>query len=257
MIQRVNPGELHIWWANLRDFDADLPAFQAILSPLERTRAEEFHFRRNRNNHIISRGILRSLLGSYVAQSPCDLRFAIGENGNLVLQTDSSGTSIYFNLSHSGDVALYGFTRECPVGVDVEYIRPIPHYERISLEYLSRSETEDLIVLPKERQSRYFFSLWTRKEALLKAMGVHRGNGREMRDAFDSEARREISNRKQSPLQISSDWAIHSFSPTLGYIAAVAFRQPDLDLSYRSVSSLFSSALPGSGTSIPQNSEWV
>lgn len=239
---RINQGELHVWWANLRDFDSDVYALQGILSPRERAKAARFRFLLNKKNHIISRGILRTLLGSYVAQSPSDLNFTTGEHGKLELRRDSRGAAIHFNLSHSGDVALYAITCDCPIGVDVEYIRPIPHYERIVLEYFSQSEADVLIGLPVKRQAGRFFNLWTRKEALLKAMGKGLGNGHAIRDAFLLEPGASYFTHGLDLPQVSTDWGVRSFSPTLGYIAAVAFQKPNLDLSCRSVATLFAAA---------------
>lgn len=251
MTQRINEGELHIWWANLRDFDSDVWAFQSLLSPGEQERAEKYRFYRNKNNHIISRGILRALLGSYVAQPPSNLNFTISKHGKPAIQLGSSAGMIHFNLSQSGNVVLYGITRECPIGVDVEYIRPIPHYERIALEYFSESEADSLLASPKELQAKRFFSLWTRKEALLKAAG---GSGEAIRDVFQCEPQPEDSDHGPNVMQTPSDWIVRSFSPTLGYIAAVAFRNPGLSVSYRSVLSLFSSSLPRSQRIVHRNS---
>jgi 4'-phosphopantetheinyl transferase len=40
-------------------------------------------------------------------------------------------TSLQFNLSHSGDLALYAFTYSMQVGIDVEYKRADVDYEAL------------------------------------------------------------------------------------------------------------------------------
>ncbi len=251
--QHINTGELHVWWANLRDFDSDVPAFQAALSSRERERAGRFRFLRNKNNHIISRGMLRTLLGGYVQQSPSDLHFTIGEHGKLELRRNSHGAAIHFDLSHSGDVALFAVTRDRPIGVDVEYIRPVPHCQRLALEFFSQSEADNLFALPKERQSARFFNLWTRKEALLKAIGNGLENGHAIRDAFLREPWLSYSAQEADPMEASSDWIVRSFLPTFGYVAAIAFRRPSLNISYRNVSALFQAFPDSSPASVPRN----
>ncbi len=252
--QHINTGELHVWWANLRDFDSDVPALQAVLSSRERARAGRFRFLRNKNNHIISFGILRTLLAGYVQQSPSDLNFMIGEHGKLELRRNSCEATIHFSLSHSGDVALFAVTRDCPIGVDVEYIRPIPHCQRLALEYFSQSEADNLFALPKERQSTRFFNLWTRKEALLKAIGNGLENGHAIRDAFLCEPWLSYFAQETDPMQASSGWIVRSFLPTFGYIAAIAFRRPSLNISYRNLSASFQAFPYSSSVPVPRNS---
>lgn len=256
MIQEINSGELHIWWANLRDFDSELSALQSTLSSRERARAERFGFLRNKKNHIIGRGILRTLLGSYVQQSPSALNFPIGGDGKLELRRNSCGSAIYFNLSHSGDMALYGITLDCPIGLDVEYIRPIPRDERAAIGYFSQSGADTMGSLPRECQSRHFFDLWTRKEALLKAMGGGRENGRAIREAFLLESRSEYFTCEPVPRKSPNEWSLRSFSPASGYIAAVAFQKPNLKLSVRSISNLCSAVAYAPAGRAHRNQGW-
>lgn len=67
----------------------------------------------------------------------------------------------HFSLSHSGDLAVCAFD-DSPIGVDIEQIRPIDT-KRLAARYLGTREP----LTPEE-----FFSLWTRKESYLKAVGI-------------------------------------------------------------------------------------
>jgi len=111
---QIKKEELHIWWANLRDFDLAVPALCAVLSPWERAWADGFHLPRDKDNFIICNGMLRMLLGTYVGCSPSRLHLSMGPNGKPEFHPHSQTGGIHFNLSHSGDVALYGFTGACP-----------------------------------------------------------------------------------------------------------------------------------------------
>lgn len=240
---RIKQEELHVWCANLRDFDLAVPALWAVLSPWERTCAERFHLLHDKENYIIRHGMLRMLLGAYVGQAPADLDLMIGTNGKPELRASGGGSEVHFNLSHSGDVALFGFTGACPIGVDVEHIQPIPHCEKIASEYFSPTEVARLMALPGEFRIERFFDLWTRKEALFKATG----NSFRARQ-FDqpvSLSQAETSNHQESPASrgASAEWHVRSFSPRAGYIGAVAFSKPDLDLIHRSAPAFFSEEL--------------
>ena len=257
VVPQIKQEELHIWWANLRDFDSDLPSLQSVLSPWEQARAERFRFLRDRDNYIICHGILRMLLGSYVGQSPSDLSLTIGACGKPELRAGSGGGGIHFNLSHSRDLVLCGITGACPIGVDVEYLQPIPRCERIAREFFSQTEAESLRALPREFRTQHFFDLWTRKEALLKATGDGLGHGQTIRHAFLSEPQASDLTDESMPMRVSAEWRVRSFSPTPGYIAAVAFRNPNLDLSCRTVPAFFSEVYCGSRRRVPRNPEAV
>lgn len=68
-----------------------------------------------------------------------------------------------FNLSHSGDVTLVAVARDSEVGVDVERIRPVIEMRAIARRWLGRDDIAD---------EQEFFRVWTRHEAMVKALGV-------------------------------------------------------------------------------------
>lgn len=67
----------------------------------------------------------------------------------------------HFSLSHSGDFAVCVLD-DSPIGVDIEQHRPIDT-QRLGARYLDTNEP----LTPAQ-----FFSLWTRKESYLKAIGI-------------------------------------------------------------------------------------
>lgn len=247
---QIKHDTLHIWWANLREFDLAVPAMWSVLSPWERARAGRFHFLRDKDNYIIRHGMLRMLLGAYAGQSPADLDITIGAYGKPELRNGHGESKIHFNHSHSADMALYGFTGACPLGVDVESVRPIPQYERIAREFFSQAESEKLMDLAEESRTEYFFDLWTRKEALVKAMGTGLGSAQAARYASLPEP--ESSDLMGSSPGASDEWNIRSFSPREGYVAAVAFQKPNLKLICNSTPGFFSEELRTSERNVLQ-----
>lgn len=235
---QIDRNHLHVWWANLRDFDSEIPALETLLSPYERAKAAKFRFLQDRRNYIIRHGLLRVLLGGYVGRPPSTLDFTFGAQGKPELRNGFHRGRIHFNLSHSEDLALYGVTRACPVGVDVEYLCPLSNLERITRDIFSESETESLMALPREHRPKYFFSLWTRKEALIKARGEGLASEQSIRAFFPSVLNVSKYTAGAEPAQICSRWHVRSFLPTAGYLAAVAFRNPDLTLTISQFSDL-------------------
>ncbi len=250
---QINQEELHIWWANLREFDLAVPALWAVLSPWEQAQAEQCPSPRAKENYIIRRGMLRMLLASYIGQSPSGLNFTNGPHGKPELQTRPDGNGVYFNLSHSADVAVYGFTGACPIGVDVECLHPVPHYEQLARDFFSPSEVEGLMSLPAEFRVKRFLDLWTRMEALSKAVGDGLDDG--PKADLRTPAWSETSGLAESSegLNDFTGWFVRSFSPVPGYVASVAFRNPHLDVICRGTPGFFSGDLCPARLAIPQN----
>ena len=107
------------------------------------------------------------------------LRYALAKRGERAVFPIFSGEhgkpyfsdrrDVFFNLSHSGDVALCALS-DREIGCDVEKIRRPPlrvadkYFSEEEREYVLSAETDD------ERRER-FFRVWTLKESVLKASG--------------------------------------------------------------------------------------
>jgi len=167
---RLPPGEVHVWRAFL---EIGEPGFQRIASALsadELSRAERFRFSSDRRSFLISRSVLRSILGRYVREDPARLSWMLGEQGKPML-AEAGSQWLRFNVSHSHGLALYAVAREREVGVDVERIQPELASWQTAAEFFAEDEMRALGQYSDEEWVRAFFACWTRKEAYLKARG--------------------------------------------------------------------------------------
>jgi 4'-phosphopantetheinyl transferase len=89
----------------------------------ERIRAGNFYFKRDRKRFIVGRGVLRIILGRYLHIEPNRVQFSYGPHGKPYLAERHSDGALRFNLAHSHEFAIYGFTRGREIGVDLEYFR--------------------------------------------------------------------------------------------------------------------------------------
>lgn len=160
--------EVHVWRANLQDTDA-IETYYVLLSLDEQERANRFYFPKDRNRYVIARGILRFILSRYLDLLPQDLQFCYSPTGKPFL-AHSSDLPLCFNLSHSGQWALYAVAWR-NVGIDVEQICLERDCEGIAERFFAASEQADLNQLSPELRHQAFFNAWTRKEAFLKATG--------------------------------------------------------------------------------------
>jgi 4'-phosphopantetheinyl transferase len=164
---------VHVWRAELDVPDAEVHQLRQALDPAEISRARRFHFEKDRSRFIVARGLLRTILGSYLNLDPQILRFGYGGQGKPFLMeirdNANDASALRFNLSHSGGVALIAVTLNREPGIDLERIRPELATETIAEQFFSAQETAMLRALPADVQPEAFFNCWTRKEAYLKA----------------------------------------------------------------------------------------
>jgi len=167
----LSPDAVHVWRGVL-----DLPApsvtrSAALLSPEEQATASRFHFAGDRRRFIVAHGMLRSVVGAYLATEPSALRFDRRPGGKPALIATAGARPLCFNLSHSGELALLAVADDRDVGVDVERIRPLADARGISERHFAAPERARLRAAPADRTAELFFTYWTRKEAVLKATG--------------------------------------------------------------------------------------
>lgn len=79
--------------------------------------------------------------------------------------------SLQFNVAHSQDFALYVFSRDRLVGVDVEQIRTVDSLDSLTRRFFLPSEHASICNATPNDQARLFFRYWTCKEACLKTTG--------------------------------------------------------------------------------------
>jgi 4'-phosphopantetheinyl transferase len=220
----LSTGEIHTWLACLEKPPYVIQKLAKTLSSEEQKRASRYRFDRNKNQFILSHGILRTLLGLYTGKSPDQLQFIYGDKGKPRLQDRFGKRKIHFNLSRSGRMALYGFARGHEIGVDIEQINNFVDIELITEHFFSRREKSDLSTLPEHEKKTAFFNCWTRKEAYLKAIGTG------LADPLD---RFDVSLNPAEPAKLlgikgnskgTSQWSIFGLTPSPDYVAAIAIR---------------------------------
>lgn len=165
------PDEVHVWAAPLAQSPLVVSAMLQRLSPDERSRAERFHFPRDRDRHVMAHGVLREILGQYLHLTPAGVPIRSLPQGKLVLAPEVSGAQLEFNLSHSHELVLIAVGSGRRLGVDVEHIRADLNGKEIAERFFSPGEIAALRALPERLQSDAFFACWTRKEAYSKAHG--------------------------------------------------------------------------------------
>jgi 4'-phosphopantetheinyl transferase len=213
---------VHIWRVSLAQANTQVQELAHTLSPAERERAQRFCFERDRRRYIVARGALRSILGGYLSIHPSHLKFRYGIRGKPYLARSCDDGTMQFNLSHSNEMALYAYTRSRRIGIDLEYIHPVPDANRVADQFFSRGEKAALRALPRDQIDEAFLTFWTRKEAYVKALGE--GLYQPL-DQFDVSS---VPGKPYHLLEVpnssgeSSQWSVATLNPAPGYLASLA-----------------------------------
>jgi len=138
-----------------------------VLTPEERERAEALRIPTVNRRFRATRGWTRVVLARYAGVAPERLVFTLGSAGKPGLEGGPA-----FNLTHTGDHLLLALAPEGALGVDAEEGRQLRDLEGLANRILTRQEREELFELPAgPARETAFLRGWTRKEAVVKAMG--------------------------------------------------------------------------------------
>ncbi len=220
----LDNNQIHIWRANLDLPDAEIVRFASFLSPDEVARANKFRFPHLKTRFTAARGILRQLLANYLSINPSEIQFEYGDRGKPQLSSFLHPSSLQFNISHSQEYALYGFTYDDLIGVDLEYIREMPDALNIAQRFFSAREYELLRTTEKEAQPELFFTLWTAKEAYLKAVGTGLAGSLDTVEIELNQPRSPRLQAIQGDKTAAAGWSLYPCLPTTDYLGAIAIQ---------------------------------
>lgn len=223
----LGADDVHIWRIALDREDVD----RAWLSSDELARADRFVQARDRIRFVAGRAALRGILAGYLAAAPDQLEFSYGRAGKPALAGQWISSEIQFNLSHSQAVGLLAVSRERSLGIDIEWMNPATSVMEICERFFSECEISTLRELPEEAKAAGFFQCWTRKEALIKAVGE--GLSIPL-DSFDVSFGNEPAGLKsvRSEFTDISRWKLYDLPIEPGYAAALAVEGKHHKLSY-------------------------
>jgi 4'-phosphopantetheinyl transferase len=218
----LGSDEVHVWRAMLNLSLSHVQVLEQTLTSDERVRAGQFHFQKDKHHFIVARGLLRTILGRYLARDPQQLRFCYNPYGKPTLAQESAGDTLFFNVTHSHGMALYALAHSGEIGIDLEFIHKEGEFQQIAERFFSPYEVAMLRAVPAYMQREAFFRCWCRKEAYLKA----RSRGLSLAlNQFDvtvapGKPAALLSTREEN--QDISRWSLYDLFPGSDFIAALA-----------------------------------
>lgn len=133
----------------------------AGISREEAARGERFFHAKDKELYLLGKYVLRKILGELTGLPPAELLFSAGHAKKPYFPEQE------FNLTHSGDHIYLAFS-PLAIGIDAEKINPDFDTQPIVDSCFS---DEERALLLTGNYTLNFYTVWTRKEALLKATG--------------------------------------------------------------------------------------
>ncbi|MDG2090635.1 MAG: 4'-phosphopantetheinyl transferase superfamily protein [Gammaproteobacteria bacterium] len=170
----IQTNEIDLWLVENEKVteQAMLDEYQGLLNSEEQKRLEHFVFPKHKKQFLISRALVRTVLGQYLEQPPESLVFARNAYGKPRIASFEKTAPISFNLSHTNDLSVLAVSQNNELGVDAEYLTRKVDILKLANRYFSKQEYDELAALDVKEFDKRFFKLWTLKEAYIKACGM-------------------------------------------------------------------------------------
>lgn len=160
---------MHVTWGRVGALGADAQV-PCGLATDEVARAKRTSDPAARRQFVAGRTLLRGALGRATGVAPEALHLRYGKGGKPFLPGGPP-----FSLSHSGDSVVVAVGTGGPVGgrvgVDVEVVRPVRRIAAVVRRRFAPEESTWWAQAPPHRRVAAFFQVWSRKEAVAKALG--------------------------------------------------------------------------------------
>lgn len=163
-------GNLIVYHGLSDSFVNKLSLFYEYLSDQEKSKAERFKSESDYNCFVSVHALLRVELSKLLGAKAKSIKINESEFGKPYI----CGTDLPFSLSRTKNLFAFvvGHSKQF-LGIDIEQIKPEIDFLTISHNYFNVREQKLILSFNDiADQKRTFFEIWTRKEALLKAIGI-------------------------------------------------------------------------------------
>lgn len=211
-------GNAEGWWA------AALP----WVTVDEQARARRFRQRMDVVRHLVGRALIRTLLARELGVAALSAEFVANPWGKPTLP----GSGFEFSISHSGNAVWVALSRGIAVGIDVERADTATDPHALA-EVFHPAERAALLLLPADEAQSAFLRCWTRKEAVIKALGE--GLSRPLSSFCVRTDERASDWLVEVPEAMAEGWTSADLPVSTGYHASVAAMAPGFPITCHSM----------------------
>jgi 4'-phosphopantetheinyl transferase len=193
---------------------------EASLCEEERRLADRFRRSTTRNQHVVGRGMARTLLSNGCV-TPQEIEFELNAHGKPAVVAPAVARRP-FNIAHTEGLVIFASCDQGHIGVDVERLSRDTDIN-LAKRYFAEPEVEFVMSQPDEEARRLaFIRVWTLKESFIKAIG--KGLSIPLADfAFEAiDSQTPHVNILNEEWNDGSQWHFACVTPAEGYLASVA-----------------------------------
>lgn len=161
--------EVHLWLARVDDAPPT-DTLAIWLDDAERARLVRLQRAEDRALFALAHAALRDVLARSLGIAARSVQIDHDAHGKPRL-APGHACDLRFNLAHAGRAVLIGIARGRELGVDIEAVIAHDDLRAVAEQVYSADERAALDICPAAQHTELFYTLWTRKEACLKAWG--------------------------------------------------------------------------------------
>lgn len=163
--------QVDVWRTTLAPEALSSVPFRSLLSPDEIIKADRFKSASAQQQFVVTRCLLRYLLGRYAGVPPETIQLRKTDQGKPFPVFPGS-LGLQCNVSHTQGLAVVAISGGVPVGIDVETVDRTIHAEELARRFFSEGEADQLAAMTESQRIGRFLTYWTCKEAFLKMQGL-------------------------------------------------------------------------------------
>lgn len=203
-----------IYKIHIPEFINILDELLSFLDLKEIDRAAKFYKEKDKYRFVICRSLLKFILSLHAKVDIKQIKIDYQTPNKKPYL--SSHPSFFFNVTHSHDVGLIAVANR-PIGIDIEHIDG--NYEFMNLLEHFCNEKEMSFIKNATNKEQAFYSIWTRKESFVKALGTGINNDFSKMPSIDG---LHFVDSSLVGGKIKN-WQIQGFDLTDEYIGALAY----------------------------------
>lgn len=206
------------------------PDLYSMLSKSEQKRANKFYFEHDRQSYIAAHALTRSMIGFVTGQPPSEIEFCTCELGKPEIALNDNAPKLRVNLSHTRHMVAVVLMEEHDIGVDIEWLGRADSCLNLAETVFTPEEQAILENCADHQKKEVFLTLWTLKEAYIKAIG--KGLSLPLTDfhfSFEPLAIHFKQNHEYAGIHDPNSWVFQHFRLGQEHVAAIGVQGASID----------------------------
>ena len=161
------PSVVEVFFAKTKDLEKGSFILKNFTDSDDILKSERLFLEEDRKTYLYCHSIVKLILSERLNIGHERISIIYNNNGKPGLE----GDPLFFNISHTREAFAFVISKDLRIGIDIEKSNRVIDINVIIKRFFSAQEIKYILESPCDSAGR-FLLLWTRKEALLKAIGT-------------------------------------------------------------------------------------